>query len=132
MKKGLTLLEMIITLVLLAILTSFAFYNTAKDLEKNKAQEAEANLGYIHNGQKRYRLTHRAYYTCAPDCTKEAINENLSLEIPTAYFTYSIEPSGASTSGFKAIATRKEGICQKQTISITDENTVPLKTCASW
>jgi len=132
MKRALTLIELLMVAILIGIMAAMALPNYSKHLERGRGREAEANLALIYNAQKRYRLDNNIYFTCAPNCTADSINENLTLNIQDAYFNYSIGSSGSNESGFIAIATRRDRDCQGKIMSITDNGGPAQKECPAW
>ncbi len=132
MKKGMSLMELLLVVVLLGILAAMALPSHSKHIEKNRAREAEANLIVIYNAQKRYRLDNDVYYVCAPNCTIDNINENLTLNIADTYFNYSVSSYGPDESGFIATATRKDRDCRDKVMNLTDRGGPVQKECLTW
>lgn len=92
MKKGFTLLELIIVVVIIGVLVSFAAPQFATTKEKALEQEAKANLNLIMAAEKIYRMEQGQYYhyntsTFAHSNSQEiiiAINNDLKLQIPSS------------------------------------------------
>ena len=103
MKKGFTLLELIIVIIILGILATLGFTQYTKVVEKGRTGEAKMILGTIRSAQEAYYLENDGAYT--------ATIGNLSVEAPAActathYFTYGTTATAATatrcTSGGKA------------------------------
>jgi prepilin-type N-terminal cleavage/methylation domain-containing protein len=124
MDKGLSLLELMIVLIIMAIALTFAMPSYAKFIDKNRAKNAEANLMVIYNMEKRYKLDNKAFYICPASCSLTTINSALGLFIRDSYYNYQI--SLRSTNGFKAIATHKTtGAC----LAINDASSTITHSC---
>jgi len=114
-KKGFTLMEIIVALVILGILSAISvpFYTTM--IMQGSAKAAQNNLITIYNGQKNYYYDHDAH--CIATCNSLAnINTNLSLNITDNNFNYAC---AANASGFACTATNKT----LNTFTLTVNNT---------
>jgi type IV pilus assembly protein PilE len=102
-KKGFTLIEIIVALVILAILAAVALPNYMTMMTQGAANAAQNNLIAIYNAQKTYYFANAAYCTSTNSvCNSLAsINSTLSLNITDARFTYTCN----STNGFTCTAT---------------------------
>jgi len=85
MKKGFTLLELIVVIIILGILATLGFSQYMKMVEKGRSAEARMILGQIRTAQETYKLEQGSYAT--------AIG-SLPVDAPTActtthYFNYS-------------------------------------------
>lgn len=149
MEKGFSFIELMIVVVIVVIMSTFAMPSYAKYIEKSRGKNAEANLMIIHNMEKRFKLDNDAYYECATvpcnatgkfvcpaiactiDCAN-IINAALGLFIRDPYFTYTIDII-EGTSGYKVTATRSgTGPCSGKTMTITDASSVITKGCSTW
>jgi len=84
MRKGFTLLELIVVIIILGILATLGFTQYTKVVEKGRTSEAKAILGTIRSAQTAYNLEKGAYTATITD---------LSVEAPAActvthYFSY--------------------------------------------
>jgi Tfp pilus assembly protein PilE len=101
--RGSSLVEMIITILVLGVLLSMGIPQFAQSLEQSRANVAGANLRAIWSAQRLYWLENRTY---SPDLDT-LLNANLidpSLTTATAPYTYAV--TNASSSTFTATATR--------------------------
>jgi prepilin-type N-terminal cleavage/methylation domain-containing protein len=143
MKKGFTLVELMVVLGIITILTTLAMPSYAKYTEKSYGKNAEGNLTVIYNMEKRIKMDNGGYYECAQSpcpgyscpapagCSSSIINTGLGLFIRDTRFTYKIERLGAS--GYKATATRLAiGPCSGKDMTITDAGSVITKNCSVW
>ena len=86
-KKGFTLLELIVVIIIIGILATLGFTQYTKVIERGRTAEAKALLGQMRTAQEAYKLENGAY---------TATIGNLSVEVPTAcvathYFSYSTD-----------------------------------------
>jgi len=133
MRKAFTLMELLVVLIVIGIAASIALPNFSGRLEQFRGQEAETTLILVNNAQRRYKMVNSHYFTCAPNCDIQSINENLTLNIQgDYYFNYSIAAAGPANEGFQAIATRKDGACENKTMQSTYLNNIISKECAQW
>lgn len=84
MKKGFTLIEILVVLVIIAILAALALPNNQKNKENVLNREAKAILALIRAAEKIYRLEQGFYYP-RPAATTNVIsdiNNFLKLSLP--------------------------------------------------
>jgi len=102
MKRGFTLLELIVVIIIIGILGTLGFTQYSKVVEKGRAAEAKVILGQIRSAQAAYNLENGAYTTAITD---------LAVEVPTSctathYFTYGVSGTAGTatrcTSGGKS------------------------------
>ena len=67
MKKGFTLLELVVVIIIIAILASLGFSQYTKVLEKMRTAEAKQNLGLIRKLQLAYYMENGAYASSVDD-----------------------------------------------------------------
>lgn len=93
-KKGLSLVEVIIVMVIISILAGIAYPNYLNMMEQGMAKSAVSNLITILGAEKNYAFNNNSNYcnisapnaTCAD--TLAHINTNLNLNISDNNFTY--------------------------------------------
>jgi type IV pilus assembly protein PilE len=84
MKKGFTLLELIVVIIIIGILGTIGFTQYTKVVEKGRSAEAKVILGQIRSSEEAYKLENGDY---------TATLANLAVETPTSctsshYFSY--------------------------------------------
>lgn len=94
--NGFTLVEVLITVVILGVLAGLAtpsFFNT---VEQSRANEAWANLNVIHMGEKIYYLNNNNTYWTGNGL--QAASTNLNIDLSAAYYdTLTITSPNATT-----------------------------------
>ncbi len=122
MRKGFTLVELIIVVVIIGILATFAMPQFAKTKERTLDKEAQANLKLIQAAEKIYRMENDlgTYYpggAATNDIT--AINDNLKLSLPASNtnWTYAVTATDPATAN--ATATRVGSGARVWTILLT-------------
>lgn len=138
MRKGFTILELMVVMIILGIVAAMAIPSLGISLERSRIKNAEFNLMAIYNAEKRYKLYNEtnSYYTTPQSSTDQSsvINAKLGLKLTEPYFDYWItDTSTASTTEFTAVARRKgTGYCGGKTMSLTSANTTIKKGCKIW
>ena len=106
MKKGFTLLELIVVIIILGVLATLAVTQYLRMIEKSRGAEARVVIGEIRTSQAAYRLQNGV-------CTLTDANVGIGSEIPgpaagdcasTHWFWYDVTVAGAN--GFTVVATR--------------------------
>lgn len=134
--SALTLLEILVTLVILGIAFAFGTPSYRNYLERNIGIEAESKLTTIYNAEKRYRKDNfvsgaNSYFVCsdAANCPQE-IQDNLGLIISDDHFSYMISADG---NGFSVVATRSDGACSGETMTVNNSGSaVDKSACSLW
>ena len=94
MKRGFTLLELIIVIMIVGILATIGFSQYAKVVERGRISEARFILGSLRTAEVAYNLEYGNYTSTMGD---------LAVEVPTActathYFSYAADgAAGTST-----------------------------------
>lgn len=102
-KKGFTLIELVVAILIIGILATIAVPRYIRVVEKGRAAEAKNILGLIRAAQVSYGVEIDFYTTDIP---------SLSLDVPTGgcvpgfYFTYSITDADFTTGTFTVRADR--------------------------
>jgi type IV pilus assembly protein PilE len=86
-KRGFTLMEIIITIVILGVLAGLATPTYFKTIEQTRGNEALVNLGIVHMGEKLYRLNKGTYWDGGGATTIAAINTALDVDMSATYYT---------------------------------------------
>jgi len=105
MKKGFTLLELLIVVIIVAVLASFAIPQYLTSVEKGKVAKAKNALSLIAKAEKMYRAEMDVYCT-----SQTALNNYVDFQAQTAAdpdWAYTIPAAGASS--FQVRATRSAG-----------------------
>lgn len=102
MKKGLTLLELLITIIILGVLVSIAVPNYTRMVEKAKADQAATYLRAIRTGEKIYYSNNASYTACA---NAADINLRLNAEVTEESYIFTVTSDTANT--FLATAQRR-------------------------
>ncbi len=120
-KKGFTLTEILIVVVIIALLAVLALPMFVKTIEKAKVGEAISNLNLIRAGQKIYFLE-EGYFSDTIDALKIEDPNDAS----SRYFSYEITSSGNSTGDFTAQAERG-GTGAQPAVSPYDDDTYTIQ-----
>jgi prepilin-type N-terminal cleavage/methylation domain-containing protein len=103
-KKGFTLLEIIIVIVIIGILSTFGISQYIPARERALGKEATANLKLIAAAERIYRMENDTYYPASGTVNGvNNINTNLKLSLTTQSWHYSIT---GGTDTFTASASR--------------------------
>jgi len=88
-RKGFTLIEIIVTLVIIGVLTAIAVNCYTVSIQQAAANAAQNNLITIYGAQRNYYFTNGSYCTAAGSCdTLANLNTNLKLNITDSNYTY--------------------------------------------
>lgn len=82
MKAGFTLVEVIIIVIIIGILASFAMPQYAKTQERGLDNEAKANLVLIQAAENLHKIESNAFY--GPSAVHADLNTNLNVSLPPA------------------------------------------------
>lgn len=93
LRCGYNLIEIIIVVIIVGILVTFAMPQFSKTRERAFDAEAKANLRLMQAAEKIYKMEIGGYY--GPSNVIAAINTNLKLSLPaTSKWNYSITAAG--------------------------------------
>lgn len=103
-RKAFSLIEVIVTMTILAVLVSFAAPSVMRSMEQSHADLAGAGLRMVSTAQRFYWLENRTY---APNL-QTLIDEGLvDQDLVTVAPRYEFSIASASASGFQAQARRR-------------------------
>ena len=108
MKKGFTLIEVLIVVIILGILATIAIPQFAKTVERSRNGEATTIIGAIQTAEQVYRLDLQTYTT---------LLGNLDCTIGAKNWSYTIL-AGSDT--FTITATRNSGSYSNNTITYSE------------
>jgi prepilin-type N-terminal cleavage/methylation domain-containing protein len=99
MKKGFTLLETMIILVIIGTLAALAWPAYVNTREEMLKKDAWGNLRYLQAAEKKYHMSHdKAYYPLSDSVSAiSQINDNLTMNMPeggTPAWTYTVYSTG--------------------------------------
>ena len=113
---GMTLMELMITVAIVAILATVGLPQYGKTMERNYRQQAQDLLTTIYYGERAYRLANNKFVVPATWSDLFMDNPEVGASPP---ITFAVTAAAANT--FQATATRVGGMCGGQTMTI-DEN----------
>jgi len=126
-KKGFTLIEIIVVLVIIALLAAVAIPNYTSMMVQGATKAAQNNLVSIYNAQQNYYFTNGSY--CIAGCDNLAdLNRptNLNLNITDNNFRYSCGLLVGA--GFQCTA---QNFSQDTKLSLTVTSVQPVPSCLS-
>ncbi|MDP2938962.1 MAG: prepilin-type N-terminal cleavage/methylation domain-containing protein [Candidatus Omnitrophota bacterium] len=132
--KAFTLLELIVTIIIIGILASIALPNYTKAMERSRDQEAITNLKLIKAAERIYLAENNSYfgpqaYDGGTANNETAINTNLHLYLPAdvslAWNYYISSAAAGPPPTFTAVALRNAGGFNR-TWTITEVGDQPI------
>ena len=117
MRRGFTLVELMVTVAIVAILAAIAYPSYLSQMKKSRRSEAEQFLMDVAQRQQQYLLDQRAY---APDLA--TLNMTAPSDVQTFYNGITINVTAGPPTGFTATATPKPGTSQAGDSTLSIDN----------
>ncbi|MBD3264828.1 MAG: prepilin-type N-terminal cleavage/methylation domain-containing protein [Candidatus Omnitrophica bacterium] len=109
MKKGFTLVELLIVVIVVAILATFAIPQYLKAVERAKEGKAKHNMSLIAQGQKMYRAENDTYTAVAAGNHDATLGSYIELADVDADSDWSYVSAAPASDQFTVTATRAAG-----------------------
>lgn len=117
-RRGFTLIELIIVVIILGILAAVGIPQYMRAIERARGAEGYAGLGYIQQGEKVYFATMETYFNEAP--LTDAGEKTLDISLPQTGWTFGIA-SADPLVDFTATATRVAGQCATKVMTVDQQ-----------
>ena len=111
-RKGFTLVEVLIVVIIIGILAAIGIPQFAASIEKAKGGEARAGLGHIQTGEKVYFAENESYTTTLG---------SLDITLSQKYWAFSIATTATT---YTATASRSGGTASGQTLTMDQAGTI--------
>ncbi len=129
-KTGFTLIEVLMTIIILGVIVGLAVPNYFHTVEQARSNEARVNLQIILMGQKIYLLNNNTFWPAGlTNTTLSDINTNLNTDIATPQY-YSLSVTADANTGTAATfsATASRGNAGDKKFKITQAGGTPAET----
>jgi len=100
MKRGFTLLELIIVIIIIGVLATLGFTQYTKVMEKGRAAEARVILGTLRTGERAYNLEYGVFSGTIADLGVDAP----AVCATTHYFSYACALATGTCTATRCIA----------------------------
>ena len=94
MKKGFTLLELIVVIIIIGVLASIGFSQYTKMVEKGRTAEAKTVLGQLRSAEVAYYQEYGVYTATLSNLATDAPSATC---VATNYFTYAADATTTAT-----------------------------------
>ena len=102
MRKGFTLIELFVTILIMAVLAALAFPGYSKTIQKREASQAATYLRAIRLAEKMY-YSRNGTYACISSCgNASAIKTALGVEVADGHYVFTV---AATSTTFSVTAT---------------------------
>lgn len=120
MRKGFTLIELIVVVIIIGILATIAVPQYLKATERAIAGKAKNALALISQAEKLYRAENNTYINVGAGSANAVLGGYVELNAVDSdtHWTYTV--TGATTSAFLATATRSSGANSGETYTVTE------------
>ncbi|MDP2980736.1 MAG: prepilin-type N-terminal cleavage/methylation domain-containing protein [Candidatus Omnitrophota bacterium] len=118
-RKGFTLVEVLIVVIIIGILASIGIPQFAASIEKAKGGEARAGLGHIQTGEKVY-YAEKEFYT--NNIGTPGVQGDLDIILTQKFWTFTMSTPSSTT--YIATATRSGGTQSGQTLTMDQAGTI--------
>lgn len=122
-RKGFTLIELIIVIIIVGILATIAVPQYLKATERAKGGKAKSAMALIAQGEKFYRAEIDTYVITGVDANNATLGSYIELAAVDADPDWNYEVGGVSASAFLITATRQAGAGSGGTLTL-DQNGV--------
>lgn len=132
MARGFTLIELMVTVAIVAILATIAYPLYLHQLVEGRRSAAEATLMDIAQREEQYVLDQRQYAAGADATT---VSTNLSVTIPsnvTQFYSISVNAAAGPPPGFTATAAPIAGTAQAGDVTLTIDQTGSKQPTGIW
>lgn len=116
MKKGFTLLELLIVVIVIAVLASFAVPQYLTAVERAKRAKAQNALGLIAQAEKMYRAEQDTYVNFANGRANATLGSYVELNEIDTDISWNYTVTGSSASAFTITAIRTGGPNNGETV----------------
>lgn len=99
MKRGFTLLELIVVIIIIGILATLGFTQYTKVVEKGRTAEARMILGQIRTAEEAYKLENGSY---TDNLANLSVNVQNNACVTSHYFKYIIIPPAVTSFSARA------------------------------